>query len=372
MSESQNIEYKQSWRDEYQDWFTSYQEAIMTISKWLLTVAMSTVIVAAGNAQPTIKPDLQATLTKQVAFPETVPPGNYSGITWLGDNEYAVVSDKARADGFFIFHINIDPDTGVISHAYSNEFRNADRPNRDMEGITYVAEDSTILISGEADNKIMEYSLENGKRTEREFDMPDSLRNSAPNYGYEALTYCAQTGKFWTVSESTLPIDGTPASPSNKVENHLRLLCFDKDLKLTAQYPYRMDMPTVKSSKADIYAIGVSALCALDDGRLLVLEREAFVPKLKIGAFVKCKIFVVDPDDDSYAVSLHKKLLAEFKTRFTGVAKDFANYEGMCLGPKLNDGSQVVVMISDSQNQYKGVMKDWLRTIIINTDASAE
>lgn len=317
------------------------------------------------NAQATLKPDLQATLTKQVAFPETVPAGNYSGITWLGGNEYAVVSDKAKADGFFIFHINTDPDTGEISHAYSNEFRNADRPNRDMEGITYVAEDSVVFISGETDNKIMEYSLKNGMRTGRKLEMPDSLSISAPNYGYEALTYCAATHRFWTMSESTLPIDGTPASLTNKVENRLRLLCFDKDLKLTAQYPYRTDMPTVKSSSADIYATGVSALCALDDGRLLVLEREAFVPKLKVGAFVKCKIYVVDPDDDSYTVALHKKLLTEFKTRFTGVAKDFANYEGMCLGPKLNDGSQVVVMISDSQNQYKGVMKDWLRTMVI-------
>lgn len=335
------------------------------IRRCLLTVAMPTVIASAGMAQTADKADLQATVTKQMSFPETVAPGNYSGITWLGGNEYAVVSDKARADGFFIFHINIDPDTGTISHAYSNEFRNADRPNRDMEGIAYVAEDSTIFISGEADNKIMEYSLKNGMRTGRELEMPDSLSTSAPNYGYEALTYCAKTQKFWTMSESTLPIDGTPASPANKVENRLRLLCFNKELKLTAQYPYRMDMPEVKSSSADIYAMGVSALCALDDGRLLMLEREAYVPKLKVGAFVNCKIYVVDPDDTSYSVALHKKLLTEFKTRFTGLAKDFANYEGMCLGPKLNDGSQVVVMISDSQNQYKGVMKDWLRTVVI-------
>lgn len=342
-----------------------YNRKNETIRRCLLTVAMPAMIAVTGMAQTAEKADLQATVTKQVTFPETVPAGNYSGITWLGGNEYAVVSDKATADGFFIFHINIDPDTGVISHAYSNEYRNADRPNRDMEGIAYVAEDSTVFISGEADNRIMEYRLKNGMRTGRELEMPDSMSISAPNYGYEALTYCAATQKFWTMSESTLPVDGTPASPANKVENRLRLLCFDKDMKLTAQYPYRMDMPVVKSSSADMYAMGVSALCALDDGRLLVLEREAFVPKLKIGAFVNCKIYVVDPDDSSYSVALHKKLLTEFKTRFTGLAKDFANYEGMCLGPKLNDGSQVVVMISDSQNQYKGVMKDWLRTVVI-------
>lgn len=50
----------------------------MTIIKCALTVAMFMVIATEGNAQPTIKPDMQATQTKQVAFPETVPPGNYS------------------------------------------------------------------------------------------------------------------------------------------------------------------------------------------------------------------------------------------------------------------------------------------------------
>lgn len=328
-------------------------------------MVLSTVLAAMPHDSIAQKADLQATVTKQVAFPETIAPGNYSGITWLGGNEYAVVSDKARADGFFIFHINIDPDTGVISHAYSNEYRNADRPNRDMEGIAFVAQDTTVFISGEADNRIMEYRLDNGQRTGRELQIPDSLSVSAPNYGYEALTYCQETRKFWTVSESTLPIDGQPASPQHKVENRLRLLCFDKNLQLATWYPYRMDLPEVKASSADQYAMGVSALCALDDGRLLVLEREIYVPKLKIGAFVNCKIYVVDPENDLYTVALHKKLLAEFKTKFTGLVKDIANYEGMCLGPRLNDGSRVIVMISDSQNQYKGVLKDWLRTVVI-------
>lgn len=309
--------------------------------------------------------ELKATVTEQVAFPATIAPGNYSGITYLGGNEYAVVSDKSNSDGFFIFRINIDPDTGIITSASSNEFRSADRPNRDMEGIAYFPADTTIFISGEADNKIMEYKLKSGKRTGREFKIPDSLSTSAPNYGFESLTYNANTHLFWTVSESTLPIDGQPASPANKIQNKLRLLCFDENLNLVREYPYLMEPPIVKSSSSDIYAMGVSELCALDDGRLLVLEREFFVPNLKIGAFVNCNIYVVDPVNDGSATLLPKRLLTTFKTRFTGLKKNIANYEGMCLGPKLSDGRQTVVLISDSQNQYKKVMKDWFMTIIL-------
>lgn len=309
--------------------------------------------------------NLKATHTKQVSFPETIAPGNYSGITWLGDNRYAVVSDKSRADGFFIFHINIDPDMGLISHAYCDEFRNADRPNRDMEGITFFPKDTTVFISGEADNEIMEYRLDSGKRTGRRLSIPDSLSNSAPNYGFESLTYNAVTRHFWTVSESTLPIDGKPCSPSNKTANRLRLLSFNEDLNLEAQYFYEMDMPQLKSSTAENYCMGVSEVCALDDGRLLVLERELYAPALKLGSFVNCKLYVVNPTDAAPFSLLPKTLLTEFKTQMNGLKKDFANWEGMCLGPKLNDGRQVLVLVCDSQNRFKNMLKDWLKTIII-------
>ena len=322
-------------------------------------------LMATAAAAQDVKHELKATVNDQVAFPETVPPGNYSGITWIGGNVYAVVCDKSRSDGFFIFHINIDPDTGQISHAYNNEFRSADRANRDQEGICFVEKDSTIFISGEGGNRIMEYRLDTGKRTGRELNIPDSLKASYPNLGFESLTYNAKTGRFWTISESTLPIDGKPCTASNKTRNKLRLLCFDDSLNLVAQYPYEMEMPELKSSTAENYCIGVSDLCALDDGRVIVLERELYAPKLVVGSFVVNKLYVVDPDETGYATALHKKLLVRFKTPKNGLKKDFANYEGMCLGPKLNDGRQVIVMVSDSQNQLHGILKDWMRTVIV-------
>lgn len=48
--------------------------------------------------------------------------------------------------------------------------------------------------------------------------------------------------------------------------------------------------------------------------------------------------------------------------------RSFANYEGMCLGPMLEDGSQVVILLSDSQDQYAGVLKDWFKTIVIRKE----
>ena len=60
-----------------------------------------------------------------------------------------------------------------------------------------------------------------------------------------------------------------------------------------------------------------------------------------------------------------KYLLAEWRTRLNITARSIANYEGMCLGSRLADGSQSIILVADSQNRYKGVLKDWLKTLII-------
>ena len=129
-------------------------------------------------------------------------------------------------------------------------------------------------------------------------------------------------------------------------------------------YAYLMDFPEAQAESSGGYCHGVPSLCALDDGRLLVMERELFVPNLRLGAWVKNKIYIVDPTFKMTEPFIQKKLLVEFKTKFTGLKNTFANFEGMCLGPKLNDGRQTLVLICDSQNQLKK-LKDWLMTIVI-------
>jgi uncharacterized protein YbgA (DUF1722 family) len=90
-----------------------------------------------------------------------------------------------------------------------------------------------------------------------------------------------------------------------------------------------------------------------------------FRPKNNIGSWVKNRIFVVTPSKETKGQLLEKHLLVSFETRFNLTVRSFANYEGMCLGPRLADGRQVLVLVCDSQNQYKGYLKDWLKTIVL-------
>ena len=276
-------------------------------------------------------------------FQRTVPKGNYSGLTWLGGDRYAVVSDKAPQSGFFIFHIQTDAVSGDLTGVRTERFCSSGETNHDEEGIAFFPKDSTLLISREADNRILEYGMD-GKLTGRELSVPAVFACTTSRYGFESLTYNAVTHRFWTTSES-------------------------RD-----QYAYLMETPEHHSSVSN-YAMGVPAMAALDDGRLLVLEREFLVTPGKFGSFVINRLFCVNPAlstpvsperrlgaDSPY---LKKRLLAAWKTTLTLFRQNLANYEGMCLGPYLADGSRVVVLCADSQDQYGGILRDWFRTVVI-------
>lgn len=285
---------------------------------------------------------------KQQKFPDGIPAGNYSGITWLGDDRYAVVSDKSAEDGFFVFRITLDAETGKILNAENEGFRSSGKRNRDVEGIAYVPETRTLFISGEADNGIREYSLD-GQHTGRLLEVPEVFKKAKSNLGFEALAYDAGRQLFWTTTEGALLEEGSL----------LRLQSFGLDMKPRKQYLYQMDEPQAKHP----LVIGVSSVCALGNDSLLVLEREAKVAKLKIGSWVHCKLYVVHTTGEEGAL-LDKTLVTEFRTKINLTRRNFANYEGMCLGPRLADGSRTLIMIADSQDQHGGILRDWLKVIV--------
>ena len=106
---------------------------------------------------------------------------------------------------------------------------------------------------------------------------------------------------------------------------------------------------------------------------MLVLERECYVPKKKIGAWVRNKIYCVTLSKNlGFSENLYgstqavdKTLVYEWKTKMNLTARSFANYEGMCLGPTLTDGSRTLLLCADSQNQAHGVLKDWFMSLVI-------
>lgn len=352
----------------------------------------------------------------QKAFPKTVAAGNYSGIAHLHDDIYAVVSDKSDSALYFNFRIQVNPKTGELEQVENLGFNertdgtlNDAKPWQglekgfDHEAIVKVS-DSTLVIASEGYCRLKEFPILPTSADAAKVGYQQNLWESRwpssefyPNYNFESLAFDSVHQYLWTIPESTLRKDGQPATPQNGLANQLRLMRLDwgkmkedsnkeeyseqvsskKDSRYMMTYAYQMDQPSTHK-KADIYVMGVSELCALPDGQLLVLEREAFIPKIKIGAFCKCKLYLINPlNSEEFSMKekfssdtpfLKKRLLTEWKTGLSLSKRSFANYEGMCLGPMLEDGSQVVILLSDSQDQYAGVLKDWFKTIVIRKE----
>jgi hypothetical protein len=198
-------------------------------------------------------------------------------------------------------------------------------------------------------------------------NIPEIFKTNYPNRGFEALTYQQKTHRFWTTSENTLRADGEKPTIDKKIKNRLRFQSFGDDLQPKEQYWYVTDSAIVKKHKGNSI-MGVGGLAALEDGRIVVLERELYFPKKQIGSYCLVKLYVVDPGKHQPGEFLNKTLLTTFRTKFNLLRRNFANYEGICVGPKLSDGRQLLLLICDSQNQYKGVMRDWFKTVILPTN----
>ncbi|KGI22210.1 esterase-like activity of phytase family protein [Hoylesella timonensis] len=308
----------------------------------------------------------------QRSFSQEIPAGNYSGITYLGNDLYAVVSDKSPNDGFFIFKISLDSITGEVLRVENLGFRGDREQAGDLEAIAYVPTTKKLYISRETDNTIREYTLD-GKLSDRKILVPPIYQRARGNYGLESLNFNPKTQMFWTCNEGTLKGDGEQATSTNQVKNRLRLQSFSADFTPLHQYAYQMETPEA-DKRAYLYGMGVVEVTGLDDGSVLVMEREFYTPTKKVGAFVNNKLFRVMPqaafaidNNDSLTADspyLQKQLVASWRTTLKLFHHKIANFEGMCLGPQLADGSQVLVFVSDSQNQAGGVMKDWFKTLV--------
>ena len=264
--------------------------------------------------------------------------GQYSAITWLGDNHYAVIHDKENGGGIVFFDFDINAETGAIgdvTRTVPTGTSSSAVTNMDNEGIAFY--NNKLYVSAEADQSIREYDMTYmiGAPTGNSFTIPADMAvgKISSNMGFEALTYNATTHLFWTTTEGALPKD-------NYIPRLHRLQSFGENGQPSTRFLYQMDAPAYSGDGADQYVHGISAMAALDDGRLIVLEREVYVKTSAYAANGIAKLYVVDPVHDT---------------------AQLANYEGMCLGPTLSEGRRCLILISDSQ----GTANEFLQVVTI-------
>jgi len=312
-----------------------------------------------------------------------VKPANYSGITHLGNNRYALVDDKSILDGFHLIYIYIDK-SGRIDNIEPGEFIAAPsyddneaalRKKADCEDIIYVPQRNTVFITSEYNAQVSEYDL-SGNPTGRFLQIPEhiSKQHQNPNGGFEALAYDSIHQTFWLTTENSLLTDSLVANAQP-----MRIVRFDSNLTPQGEWAYLMDTPRL-NKQVKYYAHGLSAMTVLPNGKLLVMERELSIPAKYIGGRCNINIYMVSPTDNMQINNidnlgsmppssfLDKELVASFHTNIKIGSLNYANYEGMCLGPMLSDGRQTLLLINDSQagagNSFCR-LKDYIKVILL-------
>ena len=290
---------------------------------------------------------LHATLLPQHAI-KSIPRGNYSGIAYLGNDDYAVVTDKGKDAGFYTFHITLTTD-GNIKHVENKGFTMLPGANNDEEAIAYNPLTQHLYIGNEASSEIIDYDIKKKKIVNRTV-INDYKQQAHVNRSIESLTFDRHRNRLFTINESPLIGDNGLL---------VRLKQLTTDLKEEKEYSYLVDEPLESTNKAaNRHAYGAVELLALDDGTILVLERELYIRALKLNSWVMNKLFRIKPGNP------RKQFVTGWRTWLRLVDSDFANYEGMCEGPRLSNGKHVIVLCADSQNRYKGILKDYFRTIV--------
>ena len=285
-----------------------------------------------------------------------------SGISWCGSNAtFYVVRDGGAtvSNGCFVH---------VMSPVLSSGGRMNATPSmgkgillqgaHDAEGIARDPLSGTIWVSDEYDTSIREYDPETGRQTGNDVEIPDFIvRNTRGNLSLESLTISPDGRTMWTANEEALKTDGNAANPTNgttvRIIRFSRRDAFDP-WTLSGMWAYQCE-PVGATLPVNS---GVSDLCALPDGSLLVLERECSYDTLGLTRIYRPNFAgATDVREMSsltnaayVAVSKGEPLYTARDGRmFKGNLSDLwiSCYEGLGLGPRNADGSYNLMMVSD-------------------------
>ena len=166
----------------------------------------------------------------------------------------------------------------------------------------------------------------------------------------EGASWSADGRSMWLSMEWPLAQDGPV--PSVAQGGLIRLTRLDRSGRLLAQYAYPLD-PVQAASPVGANDNGVSEILALDDHRLLVLERSAakgvdgrysYHIRLYLADLAKAQdISTVESLAKTPVRPVEKRLLLNFDS--LGVRID--NLEAMAWGPRLKDGGRTLVLAAD-------------------------
>lgn len=354
------------------------------------TLLFSTALVAAfGHAAcaESLK-FLGATTIPYDAEVDGTPVGGLSGLDFNPDlGQWAIISDdksdKAPAR-FYWARIDLSAGAPKVTPEHAVTLQQADGkpyPNSkdpsvqkggevpDPESIRFDPAGKGLWWTSEGDRKhghspfVREAAMNGEYLTKLEvpsiFAMhKDQDLGPRDNNAFEGLSFTPDGKGLWLAMESALYQDGKAAAVD--AGTIARFTKFDRDGKVLGQYAYPLD-PIQAKTAGPGSDNGVSEILALDDNRLLVIERSGINEGFPLWT-LHIRIYeasVADADDiagkDSLAGEtyrpLGKRLILNLDTLpelGSAALPRIDNIEGVSFGPKLANGHRSLVLISDN------------------------
>jgi hypothetical protein len=329
---------------------------------------------SAGSVS-TAQPALQYLGQRQVAYGAVFAGtaiGGLSGISYdPGRDTYYVISDDRSAKSparFYEVQLALS-DNGIDGLTFTGTHPLLDENGRpfqpvippDPEGIAFDAARQRLYWSSEgerltdipgppvlADPWVRTAALD-GDYLGR-FALPPNLAMSAQRSGprrnttLEGLTLAPGGRSLFAAMEGPGYDDGDPADSDHGALT--RVTAFDVDSAApVAQYAYPLE-PATAPAKFN----GLTDLVALSDTTFLVVERAVSAPptirifRAEIGAATD--VLTVPSLTDTPLTPMTKTLIADLSA--TPGLSPLDNIEGITLGPRLRDGRQSLILVSDN------------------------
>ncbi|MCL6750888.1 esterase-like activity of phytase family protein [Nostoc sp. CCCryo 231-06] len=316
----------------------------------------------------------EATLAKGLNLQKT-QIGGLSGITYDAKNNfyYAISDDRGQKANARFYTLKIDLSKGSLQQGgvvpvnvttLLNENGQTFRPGEtDTEGIA-LTNKVTVFISSEGDAAklinpfIKEFSLSSGREITTlpipnkflpEKSGKQGIRN---NLAFESLTITPDKKHLFTATENALIQDGVAAKAN--IDTPCRILQYNLlNNQPEKEFLYQTEPVSPFLNVTGKFASGLPDLLALDNqGHFLSLERSF----TGLGFAISLFQVSLEGSDDIHQINsllavdsknikpVKKKLLLDLRT--LDVLLD--NIEGLTLGPKLSDGQQSLILISDN------------------------
>ena len=260
-----------------------------------------------------------------------------SGIAWMGGDAFAAVSDKRNA--IQLLTLAIDPNTGAITGGHFGDVGPVGSKAGDFEGIVWDSVSKAFHLTAEKGNALLRFTP--GQPAARPLPVPAVFSKARSNLSLESLTWSDAARQFWISNEEALKGDGPISSPT--AGTLVRLQSFDAKFRPLAQYAWRTEPAGFRYGNA---GSGVSDLCLLPGGELIVLERGFAEGGLHLRLFLAD--FTSATDISALPALDGAKFSAAGKTLLYEETTGFINYEGLTLGPSLAGGWRSLIVVADS------------------------